>query len=403
VTQTKTNVLQYNEYYAYGLQTANSWTRENTTGNNFLGNGGTELNTITGVYDLEYRNYDPILGRMNQVDPMASQYSSLTPYNYSFNDPVTFNDPDGADPIKKEPLPTDANPDPGTGWGAWHLPGGGGGMGPGSGNHWSDRYSGYFNSMPGWTITIDFNQMRDGTYFGLDFTNGHVSNFTQYSEAVAMGDSFGAMIGASQWVSNYVGGARLWGNSAGTHFSTDGNPVMVSTGKRSPVQYAPVSAIPVYGDFQRASYWADHNDWSRVALYGALAVTDMAGITGVAKALAKSGARMLITQGGKYVTKQAARNPVNTFNEVRAMANPRVSAMMRGKGVDRAFREMANNNLILGPAQRLGILEINPMNRGADMVGKGLLNGTWWDVTTQAAWQSHMSKYGAGGIGLFYP
>lgn len=95
---TQNKVIQYNEYYPFGLQTASSWTRENTTGNNFLANGATELNTTSQLYDLEYRNYDPILGRMNGVDPMASKYASLTPYNYSFNDPVTFNDPNGADP-----------------------------------------------------------------------------------------------------------------------------------------------------------------------------------------------------------------------------------------------------------------------------------------------------------------
>ncbi len=77
---------------------ANSWTRENITGNNFLGNGGTELNTTSNLYDLQFRNYDPVLGRMNQVDPMATKYASLTPYNYAFNDPVYFNDPGGADP-----------------------------------------------------------------------------------------------------------------------------------------------------------------------------------------------------------------------------------------------------------------------------------------------------------------
>jgi RHS repeat-associated protein len=98
MTYTKGNVIQYNEYYPFGMQTANSWTRENTTGNNFLANGGTELNTTSNLYDLAYRNYDPVLGRMNGVDPMASKYSSLTPYNFSFNDPVTFADPSGADP-----------------------------------------------------------------------------------------------------------------------------------------------------------------------------------------------------------------------------------------------------------------------------------------------------------------
>jgi hypothetical protein len=35
---------------------------------------------------------------MNQVDPMAAKFASLTPYNYSFNDPVSFTDPSGMDP-----------------------------------------------------------------------------------------------------------------------------------------------------------------------------------------------------------------------------------------------------------------------------------------------------------------
>ena len=95
VTHTKSNVIQANEYYPYGLQTANSWTRENNTGNNFLYNGGTELNQTTQVYDLYYRNYDPVLGRFGQVDPMAGKYSSLSPYNYGNNNPVFYNDPLG--------------------------------------------------------------------------------------------------------------------------------------------------------------------------------------------------------------------------------------------------------------------------------------------------------------------
>ncbi len=97
-TYTPSNVIQYNEYYAHGSPTANSWTRENTTGNNFLANSGTELNKVTALYDLDYRHFDPILGRMNGVDPMADKYSSLTPYNYSFNSPTMYTDASGADP-----------------------------------------------------------------------------------------------------------------------------------------------------------------------------------------------------------------------------------------------------------------------------------------------------------------
>jgi RHS repeat-associated protein len=98
VTHTKSRIVKYNEYYPFGLQTANSWTREGAVDNKFLNNGGTELNPTTGWYDLAFRNYDPVLGRMHGVDPMASKYASLTPYNYSFNNPVSFTDPNGADP-----------------------------------------------------------------------------------------------------------------------------------------------------------------------------------------------------------------------------------------------------------------------------------------------------------------
>jgi len=97
VTHTKSNVIQANEYYPYGLQTANSWTRESTTGNNFLYNGGTELNQTTQVYDLYYRNYDPVLGRFGQVDPMASKYGGVSPYHFAGNNPVLFNDRLGDD------------------------------------------------------------------------------------------------------------------------------------------------------------------------------------------------------------------------------------------------------------------------------------------------------------------
>lgn len=76
--------------------------------------------------------------------------------------------------------------------------------------------------------------------------------------------------------------------------------------------------------------------------------------------------------------------------------------MMRGKGIDRAFRSSAENNFILRTSSNMGILSINPTTRGADMVGRGVLRNTWWDVTTPASWGSHVQKYGSGGVGLFY-
>lgn len=95
ITQTKGNVIQYNEYYPFGLQTSNSWTRENTTGNDYLYNAANELNTNTGWYEMFYRGYDPALGRMLQIDPYAASFASITSYNYALNGPNKFNDPSG--------------------------------------------------------------------------------------------------------------------------------------------------------------------------------------------------------------------------------------------------------------------------------------------------------------------
>ncbi len=80
------------------MQTAESWTRDAATPNNFLGNGGTELNTTSKMYDLDFRNYDPALARMHQVDLMADKYGSQTPYHFALNNPVMMNDPTGLSP-----------------------------------------------------------------------------------------------------------------------------------------------------------------------------------------------------------------------------------------------------------------------------------------------------------------
>jgi RHS repeat-associated protein len=88
VTHTPSNVIQYNEYYPFGLQTASSWTRENSKDNNYLYNAANELNKESGWYEMFYRGYDPTTGRMLQVDPYATMYASVSTYNYGLNNPV---------------------------------------------------------------------------------------------------------------------------------------------------------------------------------------------------------------------------------------------------------------------------------------------------------------------------
>ncbi|MCB9236343.1 MAG: hypothetical protein H6580_00275 [Flammeovirgaceae bacterium] len=97
VTYTKSQVVQSNNYYAFGLQTKDSWTRMATQPNQYLYNAGSELNEATSNYEMMYRSYDPAIGRMSGVDPMVDKYASMTPYNYSMNDPIYYNDPSGAE------------------------------------------------------------------------------------------------------------------------------------------------------------------------------------------------------------------------------------------------------------------------------------------------------------------
>ncbi|MFN7652001.1 MAG: RHS repeat-associated core domain-containing protein, partial [Cyclobacteriaceae bacterium] len=249
VKHTRTNVVQYNEYYPFGMQTANSWTRVNAIGNSYLANGGTELNSSSNLYDLEYRNYDPALARMHQVDPMAAKYASLSPYNYSFNAPTVFTDVNGADPYEpnywaeeaaqrkaaqmKGPAIESSGPNPfnkliapmNSAWGS----------GPwGSGSLSSFRDTGGFGRpviIQIGNLVIDMSKVKDGLTL-INFSGGNVQSILSFSDddikSVDRG-TFEAITGINyNPVSNYTGGTRLAQSSSGEYVTFSSGVAMVA-------------------------------------------------------------------------------------------------------------------------------------------------------------------------------
>jgi RHS repeat-associated protein len=90
-------VYQETHYYPFGMTMEGEWQNiVNGPENNYLYNG-TEKNSDFGldVNTTFYRTYDPAIGRWWQVDPRAEMAQNYSPYNFSFNSPINYADPNG--------------------------------------------------------------------------------------------------------------------------------------------------------------------------------------------------------------------------------------------------------------------------------------------------------------------
>ena len=99
-----TEIIEESNYYPFGLKHKGYNNVVSSNGNsvaNKFGFNGKELNEELGLnwHDFSARNYQADLGRWMNIDPLAEQMRRHSPYNYAFNNPIYFIDPDGMSPL----------------------------------------------------------------------------------------------------------------------------------------------------------------------------------------------------------------------------------------------------------------------------------------------------------------
>ena len=94
VVDSSGKVEETNHYYPFGGVFASTGNVQPYKYN------GKELDAKKGLnwYDYGARMYDPTLGRWHTVDPLAEKFYGITPYNYCFDNPIKYIDPDGKKP-----------------------------------------------------------------------------------------------------------------------------------------------------------------------------------------------------------------------------------------------------------------------------------------------------------------
>ncbi|MCG8208381.1 RHS repeat domain-containing protein [Tenacibaculum finnmarkense] len=103
VINASSEIVEESNYYPFGLKHKGYNNVTNSLGNSTaqkFGFGGKELSQELGIEWMDFgaRNYDAALGRWMNLDPLAEQMRRYSPYNYAFDNPVYFIDPDGMKP-----------------------------------------------------------------------------------------------------------------------------------------------------------------------------------------------------------------------------------------------------------------------------------------------------------------
>ena len=107
---TVADIKQINHYYPFGMNMEGNFNGKD--GYNRYQFNGKELNDdfSLGWNDYGARFYDASIARWVAVDPLAEKMTRHSPYNYAFDNPMRFIDPDGREPAQGGPGDPVPNP-----------------------------------------------------------------------------------------------------------------------------------------------------------------------------------------------------------------------------------------------------------------------------------------------------
>lgn len=96
-TNSITEIIEEDSYYPFGMKHEGNNISLSTNLGQKIKYNGKELQDELGLgwYDYQARNYDPVIGRWFNIDPLAEMSRRYSPYAYALDNPVYFIDTDG--------------------------------------------------------------------------------------------------------------------------------------------------------------------------------------------------------------------------------------------------------------------------------------------------------------------
>jgi len=102
VEHTPQLIVQENHYYPFGMNLAGIEKQGKPEHKFQYMSKEKEISFGLNIIETDWRGYDAALGRFHAIDKMAESMDAITPYHYSFNNPIIMNDPSGLDPRYNE-------------------------------------------------------------------------------------------------------------------------------------------------------------------------------------------------------------------------------------------------------------------------------------------------------------